>query len=83
MAVIRLSSSVVTEATDVVTVVAENFEGFQPAFTLYDAGTAIQNAYARVTRDNPDGSKIGLLGWGAGTKALFSTITSKGVPGEN
>jgi hypothetical protein len=80
MAVMRLPSSVVTETGEVITVVSENFEGFQPAFTLYDLGTPTLDAYARVTRDNPDGNQIGLIGWGAGTKALFFTTTYDGAP---
>jgi hypothetical protein len=80
MAVMRLSSSVITETGEVVTVVAENFEGFQPAFILSDAGTPKTDVYVRVTRDNPDGNEIGLIGWGAGTKALFFTMTSDGAP---
>lgn len=80
MAVMRLPSSVATENGEVMSVIAENFEGFQPAFTLYSAGTSTPEVYARVVRDNPDGNVIGLIGWGAGTKALFLTITSHGVP---
>jgi hypothetical protein len=80
MAVMRLPSSVVTETGEVMTVVSENFEGFQTAFTLYDSGTQGPNVYARVTRDHPDGNQIGLIGWGAGTKALFFTTTFDGVP---
>lgn len=80
MAVMRLPSSVVTETGEVMTVVAENFEGFQSAFTLYDSDISEANVYARVTRDNPAGNEIGLIGWGAGTKALFFTMTSDGAP---
>lgn len=80
MAVMRLPSSVVTETGEVMTVVSENFEGFQPSFTLYDSDLPNSNVYTRVTRDNPDGNDIGLIGWGAGTKALFLMMTSDGVP---
>jgi hypothetical protein len=80
MAVMRLPSSIVTENGEVISVIAENFEGFQPAFTLYAAGAPKPEVYARVTRDNPDGNEIGLIGWGAGIKALFLTVTSAGTP---
>ena len=80
MAVMRLSSSVVTETGEAMTVIAENFEEFQPAFTLYSAGTPTPEAYVRVTRDNPDGNLLGLIGWGAGIKALFLTTTFNGAP---
>lgn len=80
MAVMRLPSSVVTETGEVMTVIAENFEGSQPAFTLYGLDLYKPGVYARVTRDNPDGNEVGLIGWGAGTKALFFTMTADGAP---
>jgi hypothetical protein len=80
VAVMRLPSSVTTETGEVISVIVENFEGFQPAFTLYDLDKPTSDVYARVTRDNPDGNKVGLIGWGAGVRALFLTITSEGLP---
>src|SRR6516164_3459497 len=76
----RLPSSVVVETGEVMTVISENFERFQPSFTLYSAGTPKPEVYVRVTRDNPDMNDIGLMGWGAGIKAWFLTTTLEGVP---
>jgi hypothetical protein len=71
MAVTGRSPSIVsTETGNSYGILAENFTKHQNAFSLIDVNSG-QKFFLRVYRDEIEGFKRGLIGWGAGTRVLF------------
>jgi hypothetical protein len=75
----RSSSIVATETGESVGVIADSFSVHQNAFTIFDP-YGNDRPFARVHRDEIEGFRRGLIGWGAGIRALFLTRFGEMTP---